>query len=138
MAEIRSIVRELERSSSKLSVLLTDYRGLLDQRPPKSQEAQLARWQAAFDRLLRTLQSTHVMVVEATKRLNEATTAKLPTSVAKEVADARNEAQPVRTAAEQVLRQHKPKPKPAKGPEHGAKAPAETDSDAHLLDDVDL
>ena len=105
--EIRSIVHELERLSSKLSVQLDDFRSMSQQRPPKAQKQQLGRWQAAFDRLLRSLQKTHAALGETTKRLNQAATVKLPTSLDKEVADARNAADPVRLAAKPVLAKHK-------------------------------
>ena len=134
--EIRSIVHELERLSSKLGVLLNDFRSISEQRPPKAQQKQRARWEAAFDRLLRSLQKTHAALVQTTKRLNQTTTVKLPTSLDKEVADARKGAEPVRRAAKPVLAKHKSRLK--KRPKRTKKAPAASDADAHLLDDLDL
>ena len=136
MAEVRSIVRDLERSTSTLTVLLKDVRGHLEERPPKAQQQQLERWEGAFDQLLRSLQKAHAAVVETTKRLNEGATAQLPTSLAKEVANARNEAEPMRAAAEQVLKQHKPKPQ--KTSKRATKAPEAAQPDDLRLDDVDL
>jgi len=134
--EIRSIVHELERQSSKLSVLLDDFRTLSAKRPRKAQKEQLARWDAAFNRLLRSMQKTQTALVETGKRLDQAATVKLPTTLHKEVADARNAAEPVRLAVKPLLAKNKSrlkkKPKRAKNPS------SDSDADAHLLDDLDL
>ena len=145
MDEIRKLVHELERSTSKLNVLMEDYRNLLDKRPksrgggsPEAKAAhdkELERWQAALDRVVRSIHKTHAAIGETTKRLDTATTAKLPTSLGKEVANARNAAGPLSAAAEQVLAKHKPKPR--KAAKRGTK-PRAPDSDAHLLDDLSL
>lgn len=136
LKEIRSSVRELERLSSTVDMLLKDVRSISAQRPPKAQKKQVARWEAAFNRVLRSLQKTHAALVETTKRLDQAITVKLPTSLDKEVSDARLAAEPARRAAKPVLAKHRSRLK--KKAKRTKKAPAASDADAHLLDDLDL
>jgi len=143
LSEVRSIVSELEKAGSKLSGLITDYRSITEQRPQsrggnaeakKAQDDQLARWEAAVERLLNSMEKTHLAVVETIKRLDQATHAALPTSLAKDVANARNTSDAARVAAEQVLSKRKPK-KPS--PKRADKSAPKTDpGDAHLLDDL--
>ena len=143
LSEVRSIVSELEKAGSKLSGLITDYRSMMEQRPQsrgasadakKAQDDQLARWEAAVERLLNSLEKTHLAVVETTKRLDQATHATLPTSLAKDVATARNAADAARVAAEQVLSKRKPKKASARRTDKSA--PKADPADAHLLDDL--
>ena len=134
LSEIRSIVRDLEKAGSTLNAQIGDYRELMDKQPPKNQKEQVAKWEAVIERLLDSMTKTHTRVVDTTKRLNQASTAKLPTSLAKEEADARNAAEAARAAAEQVLAKRKPKKQTAKPDKP---APKRDEAEAHLLDDLD-
>jgi hypothetical protein len=133
LSEIRSVVRDLEKAGSTLEAQLSDYRSLMSKRPATSQKEQFAKWEAVIERLLDSMTRTHTKVVDTTKRLDQVSTAKLPTSLAKEEADARNAAGAARAAAEQVLAKRKPKKKKttAKKP-----APKRDEAEAHLLDDL--
>ena len=128
LPEIRSIVHELQGYTEKLADLMGQYRSLIEQRPQseggspeakKADEARLAKWNAAVERLVLRIDTARAAVVGATQRLDQSVTGALPTSLAKEVANARNEAAAERTAAEQAIAKaksaqaHKPKqPKP--------------------------
>jgi DNA repair exonuclease SbcCD ATPase subunit len=139
LSEVRSLVHELEARSEKLLDLMTQYRSLVEQRPQpqggspdakKAHEDQLASWSGAVERLLRRIDAARAAVVEAMQRLDQAATQQLPTTLAKDVANARNQAEAQRAAAEQALAKNKSAPartaKPAK------KAPA---ADAPTLPD---
>lgn len=101
LAEVRTIVHELEGRTEKLRELLANHRSLVEQRP-ESQE-QLEKWDAALERLLVRIESAHAALLETTQRLDKTITGELPTGLAKDVAKARNEAEPERAMAEQVL-----------------------------------
>lgn len=131
--EIRSIVHELERLSSKLDVLLKDAHSISAQRPPKSQKKQLARWDSAFNRVLRSMQKTHTALIEATKRLDQATGVKMPTSLDKEVANARLGADPLLVAGKQVLTKNRARLE--KKARSAKKKPAAAETDELRLDD---
>lgn len=140
LAEVRSIVHELEGHTEKLRELLADHRSLVERRPEsgggspeakKAQEEQLAKWEAALERQLVRIESGHAALVETTQRLDKAITGELPTGLAKDVAKARNEAEPERLMAEQALAKRKSSParkaKPGKQPSE--KQPSNEDID---------
>ena len=143
LSEIRSLVHELERTSSKLDVLIADYRSLMDKRPraqgsspdaKAAQKKQFKRWDSAVERLLRSIQKTHAAIVETTKRLKPTNDKKLPTSLGKELADARNTADAAQAAGKQVLSKRKPKKRSPKRPKKADPGPApELDLDAPLF-----
>jgi hypothetical protein len=116
LSEIRSVVNELQARTEKLRELMGQYRSLVEERP-QSQEAQ-AKWNTALDRLMRRVDTARAAVVETSQHLDKVNSGRLPTSLAKDVADAHNEAEAQRTAAEQALAKNKPAPaqkgKPAK------------------------
>jgi uncharacterized protein YukE len=125
LSEIRSITSELEGRTEKLRDLMEQYRSLVEQRPQaggggpeakKAHDEQLAKWDAALDRLMRRVDASRAEVVETKQRLDQVATGQLPTGLAKDVANAKNEAEAQRTAAEQALAKNKPgrTPKPAK------------------------
>jgi hypothetical protein len=131
LSEIRSLTHELQGHTEKLRDLMTQYRAHLEQRPQpegtgpeakKAHEEQLARWDAALERLLRRIDAARASVVDTKQRLDQAATGQLPTALAKDVANAKNEAEAERTAAEQALAKSKPsrkkaaKPPPAEKP----------------------
>ena len=145
LSEVRSLANELEGRTDKLRNLMEEYRSLVMQRPQtggaspeakKASEAQLARWESALDRLMRRIKAGHAAVVEISKRLDPAIKSNLPTSLAKHAADAHNEAEAVRAAAEQALAKYKPAPpqkhKPTKP------APAHREAPPLNLDDPNL
>lgn len=109
-SEIRSLVHELQGRTEKLADLMAQYRSHIEQRPQGNDE-QLAKWDAALERLLSRIDVARAAVVEGTQRLEQAATGQLATSLAKDVATARNEADAERASAEQALA----KSKPAKG-----------------------
>jgi len=127
LAEVRAIIHDLEGHTEKLRELLANHRSLVERRPEseggspeakKADEEQLAKWEAALERLLVRIESARAAVVEATQRLDKSIPKDLPTGLAKDVARVRNEAEPERAMAEQVLAKRKPssarKSKPAK------------------------
>jgi hypothetical protein len=115
LAEIRSHLHELQRRNEKLADLMEQYRSLVEQRPQAADEAQLAKWNGALDRLLRRIDEGRAAVVETKQPLDQSVNQQLPTALAKDVANARNEAEAQRAAAEQALAKSKPaKQKPAK------------------------
>jgi hypothetical protein len=134
LSEIRSLVHELQARTEKLRDLITVYRSLVEQRPQsgygsaeakKEHEQNLAKWNMALERQLRRIDDARAAVVETTQRLDQSATGTLPTSLGKDVANARNEAEAQRTFAEQMLakskstmaRTSKPaKPAPAEKP----------------------
>lgn len=116
LSEIRSIVHELEGNTEKLRELLSNHRSLVEQQPQS--EEQQAKWEAALERLMVRIESARATLVETLQRLDKSITGELPTGLAKDVAKARNEADPERAMAEQVLAKRKPaaarKAKPSK------------------------
>ena len=108
LSEIRSLVQELEGRNEKLHELNAQYRSHLEERPQA--QDQLAKWNAALERLLRRIDAARVAVVETMQRLDQAARGALPTSLAKDFANARNEAEAQRTAAEHALAKNKSKP----------------------------
>jgi hypothetical protein len=134
LSEVRSITNELEGHTGKLRDLMEQYRSLVEERPrsgggspeeKKAHDAQLAKWDAALDRLMRRVDLARAQVVEAKQRLDQAATGQLPTALAKDVANARNEAEAQRAAAEQALAKNKPSktPKQAKPAQEEKPAP---------------
>jgi uncharacterized protein YukE len=135
LSEIRSVVHELEGRTEKLRDLMTQYRSLVEQRPQaeggspeakKAHEDQLAKWSTALERLMRRIETARAAVVETTQRLDQLRSGQLPTSLAKDVASARNEAEAQRTGAEQALAKSKSaarKSKQAKQPPAEKTAP---------------
>jgi len=136
LSEVRAIVHELEGQTEKLRELLTQYGSLVEQRPQseggspeakKAYEDQLAKWDAAIGRLLVRIDTGRATVVDTTQRLDKSITGELPTTLAKDVARAHNEADAERATAEQVLIKNKSrKSKPAK--QAPAKEPDPSDS----------
>jgi uncharacterized protein YukE len=127
LSEIRSLVYELQGRTEKLRDLMAVYRSLVEQRPKtwgggadakKEHEEQLAKWNSALDRQLRRVDEARAAVDDTMKRLDETATGTLPVSLGKEVANARNEADAERAAAQQALAKNKSKTvrtsKPAK------------------------
>jgi hypothetical protein len=106
LAEVRAIVHELEGRTEKLRELLSQHRAHVERRPQS--EEQLAKWDAALERLLIRVDSARADVVEAMQRLDKSIKGELPTGLAKDVARARNDADPERATAEQVLAKNKP------------------------------
>jgi hypothetical protein len=142
LSAIRSVVSELEGRTDKLHELNAQYRSLVEQRPQpedgspeakKAQEAQLAKWNAALDRLLRRIDQARTDVVATTQRLDQLTTGPLPTSLAKDVANARNEAGAERSAAEQAL---KSKPAPGRTPKPVKQSTATEKAPPPIPDDL--
>jgi ribosome-binding protein aMBF1 (putative translation factor) len=135
LAEIRSVLRELVRVTGKLTDLMGQYRSLIEQRPAakKGSDEQLAKWNEALDRLVRRIDAARTPVVDTMKQLDQLASVTLPTSLGKDVANAHNEADAVRAAADQVLANHKPKPAPAKT----AKKTPDADETEPPLGDLD-
>jgi hypothetical protein len=129
LAEVRAIVRELEGRTEKLRELLANHRSLVEQRPESGE--QLAKWEAALARLVITIENGHAALIETTQRLDKSISGELPTGLAKDVAKARNEAEPERLMAEQVLAKRKAasKSKPAKQANEKPAAPSNEDVD---------
>jgi hypothetical protein len=132
LSEIRTLVHELQGHTEKLSDLMTQYRSLVGQRPqaeggsPDAKQAyedQLAKWSAAVERLLRRVDEARVAVAESKQRLDQAATGQLPTALAKDVANARNDAEAQRTAAEEAVAKNKTAP--SRTSKHAKQAPAE-------------
>jgi hypothetical protein len=132
-AQIRSLVHELQGRTDKLADLMQQYRSHIEQRPQGNDE-QLAKWDAALERLLGRIQVAHAAVVEAKQNLEQAATGTLSTSLAKDVAKARNEAEAERVNAEQALAKNKSK---GKGGKQAKPKPAEK-TPPPLPDDLDL
>jgi len=120
LSEIRVLVHELQGRTEKLRDLNEQYRSLVDQRPADAER--LAKWQAALERLMSRLDAARAAVVETMQALNQSATGQLPTGVGKELANARNEAEAQRVAAEQALA--KSKAAPAHPSKRGKQAPA--------------
>lgn len=141
--QIRSLANELQGNADKLGDLMTIYRSLLEQRPQsegrspeqkKAHDEQLAKWSAAVERHLTRIEKTRVVVVETMQRLDQAAKGQnLPTSLAKDVANARNEADAQRAAADQAL-----KSKPKLAPKRAKPAPKNDEPAPPLTDDLDL
>jgi DNA repair exonuclease SbcCD ATPase subunit len=125
LSEIRSVVNELEARTEKLHELMEQYREMVGERP-QGQEA-LAKWNTALDRLMRRIDQAHAAVAESTQHLSQVAKGSLPTSLGKDVANAHNEAEAQRTAAEHALAKNKPAKggtsKPAKQTAAKEKAP---------------
>lgn len=143
LSEIRSIVHGLQAHTEKLGDLMGQYRSLIEQRPQseggspevkKADEARLAKWNAAVERLVLRVDAARAAVVETTQRLDQSATGELPTSLAKEVANARNEAAAERSAAEQVLA----KAKTSQARKSKQPKPATEKPPPPLPDDLDL
>jgi len=141
LSEIRSLVHELQARTEKLGDLMTQYRSLVEQRPQaeggspdakKAHEDQLAKWNAALERLLRRVDGARTAVVETTQRLDQSATGELPTGLAKDLASARNEAGAQRTAAEQALA----KSKPARTSKHAKQTPPPEKTAPPIPDDL--
>lgn len=141
--QVRSLANELQGSAEKLGDLMSIYRSLLDQRPQsaggspeqkKAHDEQFAKWSAAVERHLTRIEQTRGVVVETMQRLDQAAKGQnLPTSLAKDVANARNEADAQRSAADQAL-----KSKPKLAPKRGKPAPKHEEPAPPLDDDLDL
>lgn len=132
LSQIRSVVNELQARTEKLHELMGQYRSMVEDRP-QSQEAQ-AKWNTALDRLMRRIDAARAAVVETEQRLDPMAKRSLPTSLAKDVADAHNEAEAQRTAAEQAL--NKNKPAPAKAAKPAKQAPTNQPARLELPDDL--
>lgn len=130
LAEVRANVHELEGRTENLRELLSQHRSLVERRPQS--EEQLAKWSSALERLLVRIDSARAAVVETIQRLDKSIKGELPTGLAKDVARARNDAEPERAMAEQVLAK-KPasarKSKPAKPAAEKAPPPSNEDLD---------
>ena len=120
LSEVRALVQELQARTEKLSELMELYRALIEKRPQseggspeqkQADEERLAKWTSALERLLARVQEAHANVVEGKQALEKAATGQLPTGIAKDVANARNQADAQRADAEQALAK---KPKPAR------------------------
>ena len=116
LSEVRSLVHELQGRNEKLRDLNDQYREVVGQKPQSTDQAQLDKWSAALERLLRRIDEARAAVVETKGKLDQAAAKQqLPTSLGKDVANAHNEAEAQRAAAEQALAKPKPgKQKPAK------------------------
>lgn len=134
LAEVRAIVHELEGRTDKLRELLSQHRAHVERRPQS--EEQLAKWDAALERLLVRIDSARADVVETTQRLDKSITGELPTGLAKDVARVRNDAEPERATAEQVLAKSKPasarKAKQTKQPAAAQKPASPSNEDLDL------
>jgi ABC-type transporter Mla subunit MlaD len=140
LAEIRASLRALQGHTDTLRELMEQYRALVERRPEaegssadakKAHEAQLAKWSAALERLLRRIDEAHKALVEVAQRLSQQATGNLPTSLAKDVANARNEADAERATAEQALAKRAPAAPAGKQP-----PPREKVEASHELDDL--
>lgn len=107
LADIRALAHELQARTEKLSDLMEQYLSLVGRRP-QANDAQLASWDAALERLLRRVDGARAAVVETMQRLEQLPTGQLPTALAKDVVRTRNEAVTQRTAAEEALVSNKP------------------------------
>jgi len=133
LAEVRSRVHDLEATTSKLRVSMEDYRSLTEQRPSSDDKKGNDRWNRAMARLMERVRTTHAAIVDRTQRLDEVTKEPLPTSLGKDVADARNEAEATRADAEQALKSYKPPPPSKAEPK---KAPERDEPDSDPLRDL--
>lgn len=143
LSETRSLVHELQARTEKLRDLMTQYRSLVEQRPQakgespdakKAHEDQLAKWGTTLERLLRRVDAARTAVVETTQPLDQSATGQLPTALAKDVANARNEAEAQRTAAEQALA--KSKTAPARTSKRAKQPPATEKTPPPIPDDL--
>jgi transketolase len=132
LSEIRSVVNELQARTEKLHELMEQYRSHVEQRP-QSQEAQ-DKWNTALERLLRRIDQARAQVVETSQHLDQLSKRTLPTSLGKDVADAHNDAEAQRTAAEQALA--KTKPAPARATKSAKQTPANQPARLELPDDL--
>jgi hypothetical protein len=144
LSEVRSLVHSVQGHTDQLRELMAEYRSLVENRPQpeggspeakKAHDAQLARWSAALDRLLKRIEQVHALVAEASPRLGEFSKAELPTALAKDVANAYNEAEAERANASQALAK-----KPATKGKGGKPAPASAKpkpAENNELDDLD-
>jgi hypothetical protein len=125
LSEIRSVLNELQARTEKLHELMEQYRSMIGERP-QSQE-QHAKWSTALDRLMHRIDQARAAVTESSQRLDQLAKGSLPTSLGKDVANAHNDAEAQRTAAEQALLKNKPATgrtsKPAKQTAAKEKAP---------------
>ena len=113
LPQIRSLVHDLQGRNEKLRDLNDQYRSLVEQKP-QGDEAQLAKWNAALERLLKRIDEARAAVVETKQQLDQSAGETLPTALAKDVANARNEAEAQRAQAEQALKSKPAKQKPSK------------------------
>lgn len=137
LSEIRSLVNALQGQTDKLRQLMEQYRSLVEQRPPgKAHSEELDKWDAALERLLVRIDAAHTTVAETSQRLDQSAKGNLPTSLAKDVANAHNDAQAQRLEAEQVIAKNKSvlshKGKPEKPAKPADKASPPTDADLDL------
>lgn len=132
LSEIRALVHELQGRTDKLRDLMEQYRSMIEQRP-QAQEQQ-AKWSAALERLMRRVESSHAAVVETLQAVERSATGQLPTGLAKDVANARNEAGAERTAAEQALA--KAKASAARAPKRTTQKPAAEKPAPPIPDDL--
>jgi len=124
LSEIRSLVHELQGRTEKLRDLNEQYRSHVEQRP-QGNDSQLEKWNAALDRLLKRIEGAHAAVVETKQQLDQSASGQqLPTSLGKDVANATNEAEAQRTAAEQALKTKRPAKPAAKAKAPAAEKPA--------------
>jgi hypothetical protein len=120
LSAIRSLVHELQGRTEKLSDEMNVYRSMVEQKPKGGGDE---KWSAALERQLKRIDAARASVVEGLQQLDQAAKgSKLPTSLGKDVANAHNEADAQRAAAEQALAQNKavmnrPKKAPKKAEE---------------------
>lgn len=143
LSEIRTLVHELQGRTEKLRDLMTQYRSLVEQRPqaeggdPDAKQAyenQLAKWSSAVERLLHRVDEARASVVESKQHLDQAATGQLPTALAKDVANARNEAEAERTAAEEAVAKNKTAS--SRTSKHAKQAPATEKPKPPIPDDL--
>jgi DNA repair exonuclease SbcCD ATPase subunit len=145
LSEVRALVHELQGHTDKLRELMSEYRSLVERRPQpeggspeakKAHEQQLEKWTAALERLMRRVDVARTAVVETVQRLDRAAAGQqLPTALAKDLANARNDAEAQRATAEQALAQNKPAP--ARPSKHAKQTEREKEPPP-LPDDLDL
>lgn len=131
LSDVRSLVHELQGRNEKLRDLMEQYREVVGQKPQSSDEAQLDKWGAAIERLLRRIDEARAAVVETKQKLDQAVAGQqLPTSLGKDVANAHNDAEAQRAAAEEALAKNKSKPaKQKSAKQKPAEKPAAPPSD---------
>lgn len=143
LSQIRSLANELQGHADKLGDMMTIYHSLLEQRPDrnggspeqkKAHDEQLAKWSAAVARHVTRIEAERASVIDVMQRLDQAIKGQtLPTALAKDVANARNEATAQRSAAEHAI-----KAKPKDTSKAAKPAPRNDEPAPSLDDDLDL
>lgn len=143
LAQVRSLANALQGHTEKLADLVSIYRSMLEQRPQsrgkspeqkKAYDEEFAKWSGAVERQLTRIEQTRTLVVDTLQALDQAAKSQpLPTSLAKDVANAHNEASAQRSAADQAL-----KSKPKLAPKHAKSEPKNEGPAPPLDDDLDL